>query len=306
MRSLGAASAFAAANVGNEEEDCQEPISIPLVDVLSVDEEVPSRKGSADGGTSDFYSSAASDVGAKKEAKRPQMSSPSPPPSSTKKASYRIFLHTLSHGYVEFSLENANSHDMVMAYLKAHLEPDRIPKRQDGGSNAKQVGGALLRTMVLTPTKDVPSVLGSSTHTSSTVKAGNAMNLAANAARSPPPTYLPQPNLIRSTSTVSCNIDKLHSKVIHQRLQNESTPLQRMKESIEGWMSSMMDCGCCQDTTVAPLSGSSSVQGTPNGRSPDSKKLRGKGVGGLSFEVESCGSSPKLSFERSMGGESRR
>jgi len=331
MRSMGAASAFA---TGNEEDmdtsshgKSVEPISIPLKDILSVDEEVPGGNGGSNAGcgASDFYSSAASDVGAAKEAaKEPtaapsQLSSPTPPPSSTKKVSHRIFLHTLSHGYVEFSLDNANSHDIFMAYLKAHLEPDRIPKRDNGGTSAKQVGGALLRTMVLTPTKEVPSILGSSTHTCATAKHANTNAChpsAPSPARSPPPhpsRYLPQPNLIRSNSTVSNRIDKLHSKAIHQRLQNESTPLQQMKESIEGWMSSMMDCACCQDTTVAPLevsrTTSSSMEGTPNKgqrRSPKSEVLRRRGVGGLSFEESCGGASPKLSFERSVGGESRR
>ena len=62
MRSLGAASAFAAAGSGTVEEGGEvvvEPISIPLKDILSVDEEVPSRnRGSNVGCGSDFYSSA--------------------------------------------------------------------------------------------------------------------------------------------------------------------------------------------------------------------------------------------------------
>jgi len=234
MRSLGAASAFAAASNAGEDElnassdgaAVMEPVSIPLKDVLGVDEEVPSRnKRSNAGPTSDFYCSAASDVGMQKEKELQQVSSPSPPPSSmNKKKTHRIFLHTLSHGFVEFSLENANSHDMVMAYLKAHLEPDRIPKRGPEGVNAKKGGGALLRTMVLTPTKEAIILDRSARTATATHKAGNAMSVAATAPRSPPRTFLPQPNLTRSNSNASCPIDKLHSKVINQRLQDESTP----------------------------------------------------------------------------------
>ena len=123
MRSLGAASAFAAAGSGTVEEGDEvvvEPISIPLKDILSVDEEVPSRnRGSNVGCGSDFYSSAASDVGAatKENGSGTQLSLPSPPPSSTNngRSLYRIFLHTLSHGYVEFSLDHCNSYDIFMA-----------------------------------------------------------------------------------------------------------------------------------------------------------------------------------------------
>ena len=53
------------------------------------------------------------------------------------------------------------------------------------------------------------------------------------------------------------------------------------------------------------------LEGTPDSsrmmknskqRSPTSERLRSKGIGGLSFEVESCPpGSPKLSFEQSMG-----
>jgi len=40
------------------------------------------------------------------------------------------------------------------------------------------------------------------------------------------------------------------------------------------------------------------------GRSPNSERLRGKGIGGLSFEEMSSGT-PRLSFERSVGGDSK-
>jgi len=400
MRSYGASSAFANASnnnnggmngsVNGEESDIgdcsdgekqSEPITIPLKDILSVDEEVPSRKGGSSangsGGGSDFYSSAASDVGIAKELKRgdsrlstPKASNSTPSFSQlrkdwdnqgnsstttkqTQKIPHRIFLHTLSHGYVEFSLENENSHDIFMAYLKAHLSSDRIPQRGNGsnsdcGSNAgsnssagvkhrtASASGGLLRTMVLTPTKEVPSIESRSTSIeSSTAKSQKSqLNLPDKDTydgQAPPPSSPKRrnskhrPTLVsRDSSSVSvCSnkIDKLHSKIINQRIKNESTTFSRVKESFEGWMSSIVDCACCQDTTVAPdpsTVGGNSIQsnkgiileGTPdssrmkNGkqRSPTSERLRSKGIGGLSFEVESCPpGSPKLSFEQSMG-----
>ena len=400
MRSYGASSAFANASHNNNgmmngslngEEcdigDCSdgekqvEPITIPLKDILSVDEEVPSRnKGggssvNGSGGGSDFYSSAASDIGIANELKRgdsmrstPKASNSTPSfsqlrkdwesSSNTKnsaggqKIPHRIFLHTLSHGYVEFSLENENSHDIFMAYLKAHLSSDRIPQRGTsivnggGGSNAgsssgvkhrtASAGGGLLRTMVLTPTKEVPSIESRSTSIEdSTTKSQKSpkLNLPDKDTydgHAPPPSSPKRrnskhrPTLVsRDSSSISvCSnkIDKLHSKIINQRIKNESTTFSRVKESFEGWMSSIVDCACCQDTTVAPdpsTVGSNSIQsnkgiveGTPDSsrmktskqRSPTSERLRSKGIGGLSFEVESCPpGSPKLSFEQSMG-----
>ena len=100
--------------------------------------------------------------------------------------------------------------------------------------------------------------------------------------------------------------------MMHQRLQYEKNarpPLVRIKERMVQWMSSVIDCGCCLDTTVAPLEmTSSSVSGTGTGVgsphdkdiSPRTKALKKKGIGGLSFEVEVRGGStpiPKLSFE---------
>lgn len=226
-------------------------------------------------------------------------------------ALHRIFLRTLSHGYIEFSLDGANSHDIFMAFLKAHLPPDRIPQRRGPDSRGKpQAGGTALRTMVLTPTKDVPS---------------SALPPAPpSPASSRQPRTLPRPGLTRSSSTMgstNTNIDKLQSKAIKQRIRNESTPMQRAKERVGEWMSSLMDCACCQDTTVAPVEGTEdygrrrgarsptgagkrgakAVAG--GGRSPNSTLLKHKGIGGLSFEEASCG--PRLSFERSVGGDSR-
>ena len=33
----------------------------------------------------------------------------------------------ISHSYVKFSLDHCNSYDIFMTYIKAHLQPDRIP-----------------------------------------------------------------------------------------------------------------------------------------------------------------------------------
>lgn len=347
MRSLGAANAFATAGGPEEEGEAAErqpPMRIPLKDILSVDEEVPGRHGSNAGGGSDFFSSAASDAGAAKEGggdgRRISESGSavmSPPPSASNgKTPYRIFLHTLSHGYVEFSLDrNANSHDIFMAYLKAHLPPDRIPDREKGRGKEPMSGG-MLRTLVLTPTKEVPSNLSGSERTLDAKPdngGANPVNKYGHSSSAPTrtTTSLSRPPLVtRSKSEMSVNnIDKLHSKAIRQRLQDESTPMQRMKERMATFLSNAMDCACCQDTTVAPLDVSSGTytgeegikhslneckkrpvgiekeaRKPPHGRSPNSEKLRNKGIGGLSFEELSYGGTPKLSFERSVGGES--
>ena len=365
MRSLGASNAFSSAQStgsaatggygegeelvdgeGDEQQHQQQPITIPLKDILSVDEEVPSRKRGESQG-SDFYSSAASDVDTAKidnqtstskatnggHYNRPHQSvrSPSPPPlpsNSTNKVSHRIFLRTLSHGYVEFSLENENSHDIFMAYLKAHLPSDRIPQRlhaNNGGGGSSNAGSSslkhhpsasgLLKTMVLTPTKEVPSNLSSSSSLSQRECTSKADSTSKHKQKDDKVdskvvlTPRSRPKLVsRDSSNVSvCSnkIDKLHSKIINQRIQSESTPLQRIKEGVATWVSSVMDCACCQDTTVAPLDTSVShgsetpdLRRTKKGRSPNSEALRNRGIGGLSFEVEAA-PTPKLSFERS-------
>lgn len=398
MRSAGAASAFAsaasngsaaAAAIDDGDFDCSvasygqqqqqqppiinvEPITIPLKDVLSVDEEIPSRRGSRvsshhSSGGSDFYSSAASDVSLAKEQKKKngkgdssssssdmvtpkttnvphplhlQLRSPSPPPpnamlnnlnNSQRRAHripHRIFLHTLSHGYIEFTLENENSHDIFMAYLKAHLPSDRIPIRGSSGNNGN---GGGLRTMILTPSKDGGPRSSSNgsvhSHHSTTQNGGGGGGdtFDPNHTGSPRTSRsLKRPTLVsRDSSSVSvCSnkIDKLHSKVINQRIKHEfpDTPFQRMKESVAGWMSNIIDCACCQDTTtVAPVDvhvlstpgRSLKTGGGGGGSSPNSETLRKRGIGGLSFEVEQSSpsysqqqqqvtpSSPKLSFE---------
>ncbi|KAL7439849.1 hypothetical protein ACHAXH_007494 [Discostella pseudostelligera] len=323
-----------------------EPITIPLRDVLGVDEEVPhqmkrSESNSGGGGgsntgcgnNSEFYSSAASDIGVAKAAattpstlasvnpQHPLLSSPPPSTTHSGRPSHRIFLHTLSSGYLEFSLDNANSHDSFMAYLKAHLPSDRIPCRNNNsiGSSSyisssaptkvtNHVGGVgMLRTMVLTPTKELPSNLsGTTTSTVATTTSGSGDNLTAHhfqqqqARPTPPPTPTIAPS--SSASVCSNRIDKLHSKMMHQRLhyeKNSRPPIVRMKERMVNWMSTVIDCGCCFDTTVvAPLETVNSV--SVGETTPKTKTLKKRGIGGLSFEVESCVSSPtpNLSFER--------
>jgi hypothetical protein len=331
-----------------------DPITIPLVDILGVDEEVPSssssrkRSGSSGGSgcgnnnnNSEFYSSAASDIGVAKEVASAATGSAtttdqhqslpplltSPPPSTSHggssggRPSHRIFLHTLSSGYLEFSLDNANSHDSFMAYLKAHLPSDRIPCRSSSNKN-NTIGSSsyisssaptkvmnnvgMLRTMVLTPTKEVPSSLTTTATTGNVHAASHSKQQQLDTHQSSPP---PTPTIVPSSSTSVCSnrIDKLHSKMMHQRLQYEKQsrpPLTRIKERMVNWMSSVIDCGCCFDTTVAPLeTASSSVSGTGTGSAPykettpNTKALKKKGIGGLSFEVETP-PMPSLSFER--------
>jgi len=171
--------------------------------------------------------------------------------------------------------------------------------------------------MVLTPTKEVPSNLsGTTTSTAATTASGSGDNITAHNLQQQPQQARPAPpstpTIVPSSSASVCSnrIDKLHSKMMHQRLQyekNSRPPIARMKERMVNWMSTVIDCGCCFDTTVvAPLetvSSSVSVSGTGGGgeTTPKTKALKKRGIGGLSFEVESCVSSsptPNLSFER--------
>lgn len=288
-RSIGAHAAFSAfsdAELDNSrsgtplrsrgcsvEEEHVEPVSIPVGDVVSVDQEIPSRKRHSSAG-SDFFSSVASDTGSDGALLSP------PKPSDSyhgKSALYRIFLHTASNGYIEFSFDNPNSHDILMAFLSAHLKSDQLPRKTPNNHILPPLDGAM-QTMVLTPTtmqKRMPSNLRQS------------------------------PQLTRSTSTDSaCTLDKLQKKIIQQRIQSEATPLERIKENVASWMSSIVDCACCQDTTVAPdpEDKNATKRGIVAGgdMSPASKLLKRKGIGGLSFEESSARLSPRLSFEKSV------
>jgi hypothetical protein len=261
-----------------EEEPSVEILCVPLEDIVSVDQEIPSRKRHSSSAGSDFFSSAASDTGSSATA----LSPPKPSDSyHSKSALHRIFLHTSSSaGYIEFSFDNKNSHDIIMAFLSAHLKPNQLPRKTPNNQIIPPLDGAM-QTMVLTPTtmeRRMPSIL-----------------------RQPP-------QLTRSTSTDSaCTLDKLQKKIIQQRIQSETTPLERIKENVASWMSSIVDCACCQDTTVAPDPDDKSaskrgIVATAAGEdlSPASKLLKRKGIGGLSFEESSARLSPRLSFEKSV------
>ena len=291
-------------------------MTIPLSDVLGADEEVSAASANGGGGIA-----APSVVGG----------------GNGRGACHRIFLRTSSHGYVEFSPENSNSHDVFMAFLKAHLPPERMPrKRGEGGDwggggrpsserhrpqppqqqqRAASPRVGMLRTMVLTPTKEVPGAPSGC--------GGPTPSAAVPRARSLPQGDRSDRSTIKMSlsaiSSRSNTIDKLQSKVIQQRLRDESTPLSRAKDAASAWMSSILDCGlCCMDTTtVAPLDASSSAGGGGDGvgvatrrvdsdsdarptigggvkTTPNGEALRNLGIGGLSFEIDSASSSPKM------------
>jgi hypothetical protein len=335
------------------------PITIPLSDILDVDEDRPTATSTT---------------------------------TATSSSMYRIFLRSSTQGYFEFSTESNNSHDVCMAFLLAHLPHDRIVKssrqqQQKGGphilvsnNNTKQHGentklrrvssatgvGMMLRTMVLTPTKQFLD------DNNNIVLTPPPPRIVTSLDDIPPPPPIPLDDYPRirscpsspthkisiSSSTLSsCRsnaIDKLQTKVIQQHLRDyESssvdTPLTRLvlkgKELADRVRNNILDCQlCCVDTTtVTPLAtaaesrddGGSAILGgrrgdggggiiTNDGKtigmkyqmmddhyhnnkstnkkssssSPNTETLRNRGIGGLSFEVESCSG---LSWERSVG-----
>ena len=253
-----------------EEQTRADPVIVKLANVVSVDQELPSRKRNSSTG-SDFFSSVASDTGS-------VLTPPKPSDSYRGKHNlHRIFLHTSSTGYMEFSFDNPNSHDILMAFLSAHLKPNQLPRKTPQDIPPPLEGA--MQTMVLTPGK---------------------MERVSSSIRKPP-------RITRSSSTDSaCTLDKLQKKMIQQRIQRETTPLERIKENMASWMSSIVDCACCQDTTVAPEE--AKANGKPGiaveEMSPASKFLKKKGIGGLSFEESSARMSPRLSFEKSVATES--
>eukprot|EP00804_Cyclotella_cryptica_P012452 CCRYP_010869-RA/>CCRYP_010869-RA protein AED:0.37 eAED:0.37 QI:0/-1/0/1/-1/0/1/0/299 len=252
-----------------------QPFTIRLGDVVSVDQEIPCRRRKTSSAGSDFFSSVAS------EAVSSVALSPPPPSNSLhgKSAIYRIFLHTSSNGYIEFCFDNANSHDILMAFLSAHLKPDQLPRKTPTNQVVPPMEGAL-QTMILTPTK-MEKRVASNVHLKQT------------------------PQFTRSASTDSaCTLEKLQKKIIQQRIQQETTPLEKIKENLASWMSSIVDCACCQDTTVPPdPEDKNSAAKRPGagggGMSPATEVLKKKGIGGLSFE-ETVLQAPKLSFEASV------
>jgi len=292
-RSMGAASAYAAfadseidrnrsltplrqrgCSLEDEAPAVPQPFTVPLGDVVSVDQEIPCRRKRSSAG-SDFFSSVASEAGS-------SVALSPPPPSNSlhgKSVLYRIFLHTSSKGYIEFSFDNPNSHDISMAFLSAHLKPDQLPRKTPTDQVVLPIDGAL-QTMILTPTKMEKRVASN-------------VNLR------------PTPQFTRSASTDSaCTLEKLQKKIIQQRIQQETTALEKIKENLANWMSSIVDCACCQDTTVAPDpedKNSTSKRDRAGGgdRSPATETLKKNGIGGLSFE-ETVLQEPKLSFEASI------
>ena len=288
-RSMGAHTAFADAEIDRfrsrtplksrgcsiEEEVQAEPLSVPLADIVSVDQEIPYKRKRSGSAGSDFFSSVTSET-----ASSGTMSPPEPSDSyHGTTALFRIFIHTGSHGYIEFSFDNQNSHDILMAFLSAHLKSEQLPRKTPNDEIVPPVQGAL-QTMVLTPTKKEEHTHSNNSSLNKTLK------------------------LTRSNSTEStCTLDKLQKKMIQQRIQQESTPLQKIQENFATWMSSIVDCACCQDTTVAPEPEEKNIKRgilPVEDASPASKLLKRRGIGGLSFEESSARLSPRLSFEKSV------
>lgn len=258
-----------------EEEVQAEPLTVPLADVVSVDQEIPYKRKRSGSAGSDFFSSVTSET-----ASSGILSPPEPSDSyHGKSALYRIFIHTATHGYIEFSFDNQNSNDILMAFLSAHLKTEQLPRKAPNNEIVPPVQGAL-QTMVLTPTKKEEHAQSNNSSLSRPLK------------------------LTRSNSTEStCTLDKLQKKMIQQRIQQESTPLQKIQENLATWMSSIVDCACCQDTTVAPEPEEKNVKRgivPVEDASPASKLLKRRGIGGLSFEESSARLSPRLSFEKSV------
>ena len=128
----------------------------------------------------------------------------------------------------------------------------------------------------------------------------------------------PRPSLSRvnSSASGSVNIEKLHAAAVRRRLRAESTPLSRLHDAIAGWVSTVVDCACCQDASVAVVgeddggtaatdAGTASLDGVRRAgaggavSSPDTERLKSRGIGGLSFEEISICGTPRLSFEGS-------
>lgn len=109
-----------------------------------------------------------------------------------------------------------------------------------------------------------------------------------------------------------------------RRVQEESTPLERVRENMAEWMSNLVDCGVCSRDTTAPVTPVNNVDAAGGGRNIGSRRngmgmgmgpsssaeqrtkddLKKRGVGSLSFEetTERNGMDilQGLSFERSV------
>ena len=281
------------------------PTVILLGDILGVDEEAPARAGGGRGGGGgrgdgrSFFSSPASTPRCSGSGAPAAPLSPPPPPLG---AAYRIFVRT-GRSYVEFGIDAVNGRDIFMACLGAHLDPDRMPRRSGDGTASESQGAAgAMRTVVMTPSKG---------------PAGAGVAPSGPAGPGPGPGR-PRPSLSRvnSSASGSVNIEKLHAAAVRRRLRAESTPLSRLHDAIAGWVSTVVDCACCQDASVAVVgeddggtaatdAGTASLDGVRRAgaggavSSPDTERLKSRGIGGLSFEEISICGTPRLSFEGS-------
>ncbi|KAL7470968.1 hypothetical protein ACHAXS_011256 [Conticribra weissflogii] len=249
--------------------------------------------------------------------------------SSHKHCLFRIFINTFSHGYIEFSFDNSNCYEILLAFLRAHLKEkirDRTTREIGTGSAAVGHSGAM-QTMVLTPSKLDQFTQPPLQYSLSFQPTTNTPKHHAQFSRSN--SNLTSRTAQTSPSNQEVTFDKLEAKAIKQRLKQESTPLERMKDNLAEWMSHIVDCGCCQDTTAVTQEDDASTSAhwsksnnSNNGRggyvvlkkgslSPMTEKLRKQGIGTLSLEEDDASSgrgvrtnlAPKLSFEPSVGSK---
>ena len=205
-----------------------------------------------------------------------------------------------------------------MTYLNVHLRKGVVVplKMEEGNSNRKgvvppnngvSVGGS---TNLMTPVPLGRSKSSRVANNKTGVDDGSVISTEKASVSSSKRQQQKHMSLSPSYSTTSsCNIDKLQEKVINRRLEQEHTPMEQFKDNMSSWLSSIVDCasfGCCQDTTTSDLPNSvNGIQTTPvrsskqqqqyqlrrqsskqRSMTPRSTALKGQGIGGLSFEVE--------------------
>mmetsp|Transcript_31200 Transcript_31200/g.60019 ORF Transcript_31200/g.60019 Transcript_31200/m.60019 type:complete len:503 (+) Transcript_31200:1-1509(+) len=237
---------------------------------------------------------------------------------------YRIFVNTSSQGYIEFSFDNSNCYEILLAFLRAHLK-DKIRERNTGDikTDSAAVGhGGAMQTMVLTPSKldqfaQPPLQYSQSFQPTSNTPKHHALFSRSNS-------NLTSRTAQTSPSNQEVTFDKLEAKAIKQRLKQESTPLERMKDNLAEWMSQIVDCGCCQDTTTVAAEDDVSTSANNNSTNvrggylvlkkgsmtPMTDKLKKQGIGTLSLEEDDTSLkrgvspiTPKLSFEPSVSSK---
>lgn len=238
---------------------------------------------------------------------------------------YRIYIHTRTNGYLEFNFDNnSNSYEVVLAYLRCHLKDGMVPPDDDdvpvvvgndgvGSSNAATSKGpsSLEQPVNLTRTKSLSNKVTSKDNGGGGGDDATVTSTSTTSTGDKQQQHLPssafQPFISQSNS--SNPIERLQTKAINRQLEQEHTPMNSIKESVAGWVSSIIDCanfGCCQDTTVTPEDKSvyngNGIEGTPlrqqpqlqqqrvQSMTPTSKVLKSNGIGGLSFEVETVSS----------------